>query len=54
MECEIMQVVLEDARESYAEEIVIELQSNSIEQMEENVLRIKAWKDQWVINNKKD
>ncbi|KAG0314301.1 hypothetical protein BGZ99_008222 [Dissophora globulifera] len=54
MECEIMQVVLEDARESYAEEIVIELQSNSIDQMEENVSRIKAWKDQWIINNRKD
>lgn len=54
MECEIMQVVLEDARESYAKEIVVELQSDSIEQMEENVSRIKAWKDQWIINNKKD
>lgn len=51
MECEIMQVVLEDARESYAEEIVIELQSNSIEQMEENVSRIKAWVDNWMENN---
>ncbi|KAF8948314.1 hypothetical protein BGZ47_005616 [Haplosporangium gracile] len=37
MECEIMQVVLEEARESYEEQIVIELESNSIEQMEENV-----------------
>ena len=54
MECEIMQVVLEEARESYAKEIVVELQSDSIEQMEENVSRIKAWKDQWMINNKKD
>jgi len=52
MECEIMQVVLEDARESYAEEIVIELGSNSIEQMEENVARIKAWMDNWIANNK--
>ncbi|KAG0356525.1 hypothetical protein BG005_004523 [Podila minutissima] len=51
MECEIMQVVLEDARESYAEEIVIELQSNSVEQMEENVSRIKAWVDNWIENN---
>ncbi|KAF9580339.1 hypothetical protein BGW38_003056 [Lunasporangiospora selenospora] len=51
MECEIMQVVLEEARESYAEQIVVELSSNSIGEMEENVSRIKAWMDQWVINN---
>jgi adenylate kinase len=54
MECEIMQVVLEEARESYAKEILVELQSDSIEQMEENVSRIKAWKDQWMIDNKSD
>lgn len=51
MECEIMQVVLEEARESYEEQIVIELESNSIEQMEENVSRIKAWMESWKIKN---
>ncbi|KAF9162032.1 hypothetical protein DFQ27_006081 [Actinomortierella ambigua] len=51
MECEIMQVVLEEARDSYAEEIVVELQSNSLEEMEENVSRIKAWVEQWLKDN---
>jgi len=51
MECEIMQVVLEEARESYEEQIVIELESNSIEQMEENVSRIKAWMESWIKNH---
>ncbi|KAG0312670.1 hypothetical protein BGZ97_010961 [Linnemannia gamsii] len=51
MECEIMQVVLEEARESYEEQIVIELESNSIDQMEENVSRIKAWMENWIANN---
>ena len=47
VECEIMCVVSEDARESYRPEIVWELTSNNVEQMEDNVRRIahqlKAW-----------
>lgn len=43
MECEIMQVVLETARESYAPEIVVELPSNTVEDMESNVDRVKQW-----------
>eukprot|EP00588_Corethron_pennatum_P011334 CAMPEP_0194266286 /NCGR_PEP_ID=MMETSP0169-20130528/1241_1 /TAXON_ID=218684 /ORGANISM="Corethron pennatum, Strain L29A3" /LENGTH=158 /DNA_ID=CAMNT_0039006933 /DNA_START=71 /DNA_END=543 /DNA_ORIENTATION=+ len=34
IECEIMMVVLEEAKESYEEEIVHEVQSNSIEEMD--------------------
>ncbi|GAA5906991.1 hypothetical protein JCM5296_003903 [Sporobolomyces johnsonii] len=44
---EIMEVVLNDARESYAEEIVVELRSESPEQMEENVNRILQWVEAW-------
>ncbi|KAM0756013.1 P-loop containing nucleoside triphosphate hydrolase protein [Meredithblackwellia eburnea MCA 4105] len=44
---EIMQVVLSDAQESYAVEIVVELQSESPEQVEDNVARIVAWVDAW-------
>mmetsp|Transcript_15815 Transcript_15815/g.34282 ORF Transcript_15815/g.34282 Transcript_15815/m.34282 type:complete len:175 (-) Transcript_15815:1566-2090(-) len=43
MECEIMQVVLEEARESYKHEIVHEMQSNSVEDMESNVDRMVQW-----------
>eukprot|EP01130_Rhizamoeba_saxonica_P006874 TRINITY_DN2757_c0_g1_i1.p1 TRINITY_DN2757_c0_g1~~TRINITY_DN2757_c0_g1_i1.p1 ORF type:complete len:105 (-),score=21.65 TRINITY_DN2757_c0_g1_i1:58-372(-) len=43
--CEIFQVVLDSARESYKEEIVVELQSNNIEDMENNIGRIATWID---------
>lgn len=38
-----MQVVLEEARDSYAEEIVVELPSNTVEEMESNVQRVVQW-----------
>ncbi|KAL1915552.1 uncharacterized protein VTP21DRAFT_6676 [Calcarisporiella thermophila] len=47
IECEIMQVVLEEARESYAEEIVVELPSNTVEEMESNVSRVLEWLRMW-------
>ncbi|CAK7894981.1 adenylate kinase isoenzyme 6 homolog Hbr1p [[Candida] anglica] len=48
LDCEIMEVILQDARESYIPEIVIELNSNSVEEMDENVDRISAWVENWV------
>lgn len=51
MECEIMQVVLESARESYAREIVIQLTSDSIEDMDSNVERICQWYHSWTQTN---
>ncbi|ORZ22307.1 AAA domain-domain-containing protein [Absidia repens] len=47
MECEIMQVVLDEAKESYAPEIVVELQSDTVDDMESNVDRVKLWLDAW-------
>jgi len=47
MECEIMMVVYESARESYPEEIVHEVQSSSVEDMDLNVGRVDAWLTQW-------
>jgi len=44
-------VVLNDARDSYAEEIVVELRSESPEQMEENVARIVSWVEAWKQNS---
>jgi adenylate kinase len=52
MECEIMKVVLDSAKESYAEEVVQELPSNSTEEMESNMARIEGWVDHWIANNK--
>jgi adenylate kinase len=44
---EIMGVVLDEAREAYAEEIVVELQSETVQDMESNVARIIQWIENW-------
>ncbi|EPQ60829.1 P-loop containing nucleoside triphosphate hydrolase protein [Gloeophyllum trabeum ATCC 11539] len=46
-EAEIMEVVLEEARSSYAQEIVVELQSEGTEDLEANVARIVEWVKAW-------
>lgn len=51
LEAEIMQVVLDEARESYDVEIVHEVPSNTVEEMESNVERCKLWVGQWIANN---
>lgn len=51
LDSEIMEVLLQEARDSYDEEIVIELQSNTAEEMESNVDRIEAWVTQWKLDN---
>ncbi|KAF8475438.1 P-loop containing nucleoside triphosphate hydrolase protein [Gautieria morchelliformis] len=50
-ESEIMQTVLDDARESYETDIIVELQSESTEDLEGNVQRILLWIDAWLKNN---
>ncbi|PQE16567.1 POS9-activating factor FAP7 protein [Rutstroemia sp. NJR-2017a BBW] len=47
LDAEIMEVLLEEARESYDEEIVVELTSDTSEEMESNVERIEGWIKQW-------
>lgn len=42
-----MEVVLDEARSSYAQEIVIELQSEGTEDLESNVQRIVQWVEAW-------
>lgn len=51
VQCEIMEVVAEEARESYREEVVVQLPSNTLEEMESNVDRILAWVAQWERDN---
>lgn len=46
-EAEIMQTVLEEARSSYAEEIVVELNSETPEDMDSNVERLVQWVANW-------
>ena len=47
VEAEIMQVILDEAREAYREDIVIELPSNTIEDIESNVQRTVQWLKSW-------
>lgn len=46
-EAEIMNVVLEEAREGYADEIVVALQSENTDDLESNVSRIVQWIEAW-------
>jgi len=47
MDAEIMEVLLQEARDSYDEEIVVELQSDDLDQIDENLERIQAWIENW-------
>ncbi|MEJ1275629.1 hypothetical protein NN561_006527 [Cricetulus griseus] len=48
IQCEIFQVLYEEARASYREEIVHQLPSNEPEQLEDNINQISKWIEQWV------
>jgi adenylate kinase len=41
VQCEIMQVVLEETRESYQQEKIVVLMSNSLQELEDNVERLE-------------
>ncbi|ODQ67008.1 P-loop containing nucleoside triphosphate hydrolase protein [Nadsonia fulvescens var. elongata DSM 6958] len=47
MDAEIMDIILQDAQSAYAPEIIVELHSDTVEDMESNLDRIEAWKEQW-------
>ncbi|KAF2742254.1 P-loop containing nucleoside triphosphate hydrolase protein [Sporormia fimetaria CBS 119925] len=51
MDAEIMQVLLEEARESYKEEIVVELRSEENGDLEGNLERIEQWVEGWRKDN---
>lgn len=42
-----MQVVVDEARSSYPEEIVVELQSEGMDDLQANVKRIIDWIETW-------
>ncbi|KAK9314795.1 AAA domain-containing protein [Lipomyces starkeyi] len=54
MDSEIMEIILNDARESYDPAIVIELYSNDNDDLESNCQRIEDWTKQWIIDNDED
>ncbi|KXH59312.1 POS9-activating factor FAP7 [Colletotrichum nymphaeae SA-01] len=47
LDSEIMEVLLQEAREAFDEEIVVELTSNTSDEMETNISRVEAWLEQW-------
>lgn len=51
IDCEIFQTIYEEAKSSYDEEIVHELQSNTPEEIQDNVNRICQWIQQWKQDN---
>jgi adenylate kinase len=51
MDSEIMQVLLDEAREAYKEEIVVELKSESNEDVEANLERVEEWVEGWRRDN---
>lgn len=51
LECEIMQVVLDEAKESYDPDLVQELQSNTIDDLHNNISRVEAWLESWKQEN---
>ncbi|KAG7383872.1 hypothetical protein PHYPSEUDO_003229 [Phytophthora pseudosyringae] len=54
VECEIMEVVLQEARESYAPEVVQELPSRTVEDMESNIERVLTWVQHWMAQHADD
>lgn len=51
LDSEIMEVLLEEAREGYDGEIVVELRSDEAGEVEGNVHRIEKWIGEWKRNN---
>merc|ERR1712198_144235 len=47
MSAEIFQTILDEAKESYREEIVVELSSETEDQLETNCERVMQWITQW-------
>lgn len=51
LDSEIMEVLLQEARDAFDEEIVIELTSNTSDEMDSNVDRVEAWAKQWKLDH---
>ena len=51
VQCEIFQTILDEARESYKPEIVHEIRSDVLEDIETNANNISLWIDHWIKNN---
>jgi adenylate kinase len=54
LDCEIMEVLLQEARDAYNNEQVVELKSEKTEDLDSNVERIEQWVKQWKKDHGKD
>ena len=54
LDSEIMEVILAEARESYNEQIVVELRSNDSDDLESNVERLETWIANWRKDNARE
>lgn len=51
VQCEIMQVLLTEAQDSYDNNIIVELQSEDLDSLDDNVSRLSQWYKSWLENN---
>ncbi|XP_022914403.2 adenylate kinase isoenzyme 6 [Onthophagus taurus] len=51
VDCEIFQVILDEAKNSYDPEIVHELTSSNLNHLEDNIQRICFWLNNWVTSH---
>jgi adenylate kinase len=51
VQCEIFQTILDEAKDSYRNDIVFELVSNSPDDLHENLQKIEFWIANWKKNN---
>lgn len=47
MDAEIMEVLLQEARDAYDEQIVVELRSDQLEDVDSNIERLATWIENW-------
>lgn len=47
LDCEIMEVLVQEARDAFEQEQVVELKSEEADDVDANVERIEKWTDQW-------
>jgi adenylate kinase len=49
-----MEVVLQEARDSYPQQIIVDLKSESSQDLENNVANIVEWINQWLKDNSEE
>uniref|UniRef100_A0A182SMF8 Adenylate kinase isoenzyme 6 homolog n=1 Tax=Anopheles maculatus TaxID=74869 RepID=A0A182SMF8_9DIPT len=53
MECEIFQIPLDEAKDAYRKDIIFEVQSDTKQDLDANVERVRDWLEQWKAKHNK-